>query len=82
MNDKVEAPSKNVITIGKSIVKNFPKGNSAKASPGTSSGTASSKIEDEPFGLASRWTVEEAARKKVVAEGLKKDGEEGEWVVV
>lgn len=50
--------------------------------PGESAREIESKLEDEPFGVASRWTAEEAARKKVVAEGLKKDGDDGEWVVV
>lgn len=48
---------------------------------GTSSRTTKSKIEDEPFGFASRWTQEEVERKKVIWKGLKEAGE-SDWEVV
>lgn len=49
---------------------------------GHSSGTATSHIDNEPFGLASRWTSEERIRKKEVRMGLAEDGDGEEWIVV
>lgn len=51
------------------------------AVPGTSSRTATSKIDDEPYVLASRWTAVELKRAGEVKGRLRDDREEG-WVVV
>lgn len=49
--------------------------------PGASSRTAPSELEDEPFGMASRWTAEEKEGRRMVRKGLAGDEEEG-WVVI